>query len=122
MTLSRIGFACQFKHPQRELSLSELKALEGPLNPRTTTLRWMDSVSQAVAYAKLGEIVEHAQRLLDRRQRVEAVQLEQIDIVRPQPPQRRLLPFARRTRGPSRKARARAMARSIRASSAGFMT
>ena len=36
------------------------------------------------------ELVEHAQRLLDRRQRVEAVQLEQVDVIRPQPPQRRL--------------------------------
>eukprot|EP01034_Spumella_vulgaris_P043120 gene43120-53520_t len=36
------------------------------------------------------ELVEHAQGLLDRRQRVETVQLKQIDVVRPQPPQRRL--------------------------------
>ena len=59
MTLSRIGFACQFKHPQRELSLSELKALEGPLNPRTTTLRWMDTVAPQVARDRLLEVVLH---------------------------------------------------------------
>lgn len=59
MTLTRIGFACQFKHPQRELSVSELKALEGPLNPRTTTLRWMDTVSPQLARDKLIEVVLH---------------------------------------------------------------
>jgi UV DNA damage endonuclease len=55
----RIGFACMYRHPERELSLKELKALEGDYNPRTTTLRWMDSVTVQVARAKLLEIVEH---------------------------------------------------------------
>jgi UV DNA damage endonuclease len=48
-----------YRHPERALSLKELKALEGDYNPRTTTLRWMDSVSLQVARAKLLEIVEH---------------------------------------------------------------
>ena len=59
MPTRRIGFACQYRHGQRSLTLKELKALEGPLNPRTTTLRWMNSVTQAVAHAKLLEIAEH---------------------------------------------------------------
>jgi UV DNA damage repair endonuclease len=58
-----------YRHPERALSLKELKALEGGYNPRTTTLRWMDSVTLQVARGKLLEIVEHnlaAQiRLLD---------------------------------------------------------
>ncbi|MFK3972856.1 UV damage endonuclease UvsE [Pseudomonas sp. NPDC087358] len=69
MTLARIGFACQYRHHQRDLSLKELKALEGALNPRTTTLRWMDSVTAQVAGEKLRQVVEHnlqaQKRLLD---------------------------------------------------------
>jgi len=56
---SRIGFACMYRHPERGLSLKELKALEGDYNPRTTTLRWMDSVTPAEAQTKLLDIVEH---------------------------------------------------------------
>lgn len=59
MTTPRIGFACMYRHPERELSLKELKALEGAYNPRTTTLRWMDSVTLQVARDKLLDIVEH---------------------------------------------------------------
>ena len=55
----RIGFACQYRHSLRNLSLKELKAIEGPRNPRTTTLRWMDSVTQQVAHAKLLEVATH---------------------------------------------------------------
>ncbi|MFJ3467944.1 UV DNA damage repair endonuclease UvsE [Pseudomonas sp. NPDC090201] len=59
MSTPRIGFACMYRHPERALSLKELKALEGGYNPRTTTLRWMDSVTLQVAREKLLEIVEH---------------------------------------------------------------
>lgn len=59
MTHPRIGFACMYKHPERNLSVSALKLIEGPLNPRTTTLRWMDSVSPQVAQARLLEVVLH---------------------------------------------------------------
>lgn len=59
MNTPRIGFACMYRHPERELSLKALKALEGGYNPRTTTLRWMDSVTLAVAQEKLLDIVEH---------------------------------------------------------------
>lgn len=59
MTHPRIGFACQYKHPQRDQSVSGLKLLEGPFNPRTTTLRWMDGVAPQVARDKLLEVVLH---------------------------------------------------------------
>ncbi|MBA1293258.1 UV damage endonuclease UvsE [Pseudomonas lurida] len=59
MTHPRIGFACQYKHPDRVLSTSALKLIEGPFNPRTTTLRWMDSVDPGVARDKLVEVVTH---------------------------------------------------------------
>lgn len=59
MTHPRIGFACQYQHPERLLSASALKVIEGPFNPRTTTLRWMDSVTPQVARDKLVEVVTH---------------------------------------------------------------
>jgi len=59
MTHPRIGFACQYKHPDRELSPSALKLVETPFNPRTTTLRWMESVEPHVAREKLLEVVLH---------------------------------------------------------------
>ena len=59
MPVPRIGFACQYRHPDRSLSAGELKTIEAAFNPRTTTLRWMDSVAPAVAHEKLAEIVEH---------------------------------------------------------------
>jgi UV damage endonuclease UvdE len=69
MTHPRIGFACQYRHAQRNLAPGELKLIESAFNPRTTTLRWMDSVAPQVARDKLLEVIEHnlqAQlRLLD---------------------------------------------------------
>ncbi|MFL6535130.1 MAG: UV damage endonuclease UvsE [Pseudomonas sp.] len=59
MTHPRIGFACQYRHPDRGLSAAALKTIEAPFNPRTTTLRWMDSVSAQIARDKLLEIVTH---------------------------------------------------------------
>ncbi|MGY2289524.1 UV damage endonuclease UvsE [Pseudomonas sp. SDO528_S397] len=59
MSQPRIGFACQYHHPERDLSASELKLIEGPFNPRTTTLRWMDGVAPQVAHDKLIEIIHH---------------------------------------------------------------
>jgi UV DNA damage endonuclease len=59
MSHPRIGFACQYRHAQRDLSPVQLKAIESPLNPRTTTLRWMDSVAPHVAQARLMEVLEH---------------------------------------------------------------
>ena len=59
MTHPRIGFVCQYRHSERELSANALKLIEGPFNPRTTTLRWMESVTPQVARDKLVEIVTH---------------------------------------------------------------
>jgi UV damage endonuclease UvdE len=59
MSSARIGFACQYRHPQRSLALKELKLIESALNPRTTTLRWMDSVTVQVARERLLEVVAH---------------------------------------------------------------
>lgn len=59
MTHPRIGFACQYRHPDRTLTASELKLIEGPFNPRTTTLRWLDGVAPGVAHDKLVEIIRH---------------------------------------------------------------
>ena len=59
MTHPRIGFACQYRHPERGLSVSALKAIEGPFNPRTTTLRWMDGVAPQVARDRLLEVITH---------------------------------------------------------------
>ena len=65
----RIGFACMYRHPGHSDSLKELEAIERAFNPRSTTLRWLNSVSQEVAREKLDGIIEHnlaAQlRLLD---------------------------------------------------------
>ena len=59
MSSARIGFACQYRHPQRSLALKELKLIEAALNPRTTTLRWMDSVTADIARGRLLEVVTH---------------------------------------------------------------
>lgn len=65
----RIGFACMYRHPGHSESLKELEAIERAFNPRSTTLRWLNSVSQDIAREKLSGIIEHnlaAQlRLLD---------------------------------------------------------
>ena len=59
MPSARLGFACQYRHPDRDLPSAELKAIEAAFNPRSTTLRWMESVKPAVAEARLWEIIEH---------------------------------------------------------------
>jgi UV DNA damage endonuclease len=59
MNIPRIGFACQYRHSIRALSLAELKLIEGVYNPRTTTLRWMNSVATQVAYDKLQDVITH---------------------------------------------------------------
>lgn len=59
MNHPRIGFACQYRHAVRDLTAGELKLIEGPFNPRTTTLRWMDGVTPETARNKLIEVVTH---------------------------------------------------------------
>lgn len=56
---ARLGFACQYRHPHRTLPNKELEALERTYNPRTTTLRWINSTSVETARAKLLEVVKH---------------------------------------------------------------
>lgn len=55
----RIGFACMYCHPSRSESLKALEAIERAFNPRSTTLRWLNSVSQEVAREKLHAIIDH---------------------------------------------------------------
>lgn len=81
MTYPRIGFACMYRHPQRGLSVAELKAIESPFNPRTTTLRWMDSVAPQVARERLLDVVSHNL----------AAQLRLLDFVAELPPTLRML-------------------------------
>lgn len=57
--MPRLGFACQYRHPHRDLSIKTLETIERAFNPRTTTLRWLGSASQDAAAAKLLELVEH---------------------------------------------------------------
>ncbi|WP_263262743.1 UV DNA damage repair endonuclease UvsE [Pseudomonas sp. RIT-PI-S] len=59
MSEARLGFACMYRHPLRSLALKELEAIEKTFNPRTTTLRWINSVSVKVARDKLLQLVEH---------------------------------------------------------------
>ncbi|MFF7705977.1 UV damage endonuclease UvsE [Pseudomonas sp. NPDC007930] len=55
----RLGFACQYRHPQGSETLKEVEALQRGYNPRTTTLRWLGSVAASEAEAKLLGIIEH---------------------------------------------------------------
>ena len=55
----RIGFACMYRHAGHSESLKELEAIERAFNPRSTTLRWLNSVSQDVAREKLNGIIDH---------------------------------------------------------------
>ncbi|MGE7990673.1 UV damage endonuclease UvsE [Pseudomonas sp. NPDC089554] len=57
--MPRLGFACQYRHPHRDLSIKELEDIERSFNPRTTTLRWLSGASHEQAAAKLLELVEH---------------------------------------------------------------
>ena len=55
----KIGFACMYRHPGHSESLKELETIERAFNPRSTTLRWLNSVSQDAAREKLNGIIEH---------------------------------------------------------------
>ena len=57
--MPRLGFACQYRHPQRDLPPKVLETTERAYNPRTTTLRWMSSATPEAAAAKLLELVTH---------------------------------------------------------------
>lgn len=57
--MSKIGFACMYRHPGHSESLKELELIERAFNPRSTTLRWLGSVSPDQAQEKLHAIIEH---------------------------------------------------------------
>ncbi|AHL75573.1 UV damage repair endonuclease UvdE [Stutzerimonas stutzeri] len=77
----RIGFACMYRHPSHSESLKELETIERAFNPRSTTLRWLNSVSKEVAREKLNGIIEHNL----------AAQLRLLDYVGTLPPPLRML-------------------------------
>ena len=77
----KIGFACMYRHPGHSESLKELEAIERAFNPRSTTLRWLNSVSQEVAREKLDGIIEHNL----------AAQLRLLEYVETLPPPLRML-------------------------------
>ncbi|MGE6530086.1 UV DNA damage repair endonuclease UvsE [Pseudomonas sp. NPDC077382] len=77
----KIGFACMYRHPGHSESLKELEAIERAFNPRSTTLRWLTSVSQEAAREKLNTIIEHNL----------AAQLRLLEYVETLPPPLRML-------------------------------
>lgn len=77
----KIGFACMYRHPGHSKSLKELEAIERAFNPRSTTLRWLNSVSQDAAREKLNGIIEHNL----------AAQLRLLEYVESLPPPLRML-------------------------------
>ncbi len=68
MTVKRVGFACKFMHYDRTLKPKMLKEIEGPLNFRGTTIRWMREHLDE-AQERVYDIVEHnlnaTERLVD---------------------------------------------------------
>lgn len=68
MTIKRVGFACKFMHNDRTLKPKMLKEIEGPLNYRGTTIRWMRE-HQDEAQERVYDIVQHnlnaTERLID---------------------------------------------------------
>jgi|TARA_R110001606_G_scaffold135304_3_gene272306 UV DNA damage repair endonuclease len=68
MTIKRVGFACKFMHHDRTLKPKMLKEIEGPLNYRGTTIRWMREHLDE-AQERVYDIVEHnltsTERLVD---------------------------------------------------------
>lgn len=68
MTIKRVGFACKFMYNDRTLKPKMLKEIEGPLNYRGTTIRWMRE-HQDEAQERVYDIVQHnlnaTERLID---------------------------------------------------------
>ena len=55
----RIGFACKYMHPYRDLSNKELREIERPLNTRCTTVAWLNRQTREDAEQRLWELMEH---------------------------------------------------------------
>ena len=41
MTIKRVGFACKFMYSDQSLKPKALKEIQGPLNYRGTTIKWL---------------------------------------------------------------------------------
>ena len=54
----KIGFACKYVNPQRDIKPKQLKEIEQPLNCRATTVRWLNEHKQD-AEDKLWELMQH---------------------------------------------------------------
>ena len=68
MTIKRVGFACKFMHRDQSLKPKALKEIQGPLNYRGTTIKWLRE-NQDLAQERVYDIVEHnlnaTERLVD---------------------------------------------------------
>ena len=58
MTIKRVGFACKFMHSDQTLKPKALKEVQGPLNYRGTTIKWLRE-NQSEAQERVYDIVEH---------------------------------------------------------------
>ena len=54
----KIGFACKYVHPVRDIKPKQLKEIEQPLNCRATTVRWLNE-HKTEAEDRLWELMEH---------------------------------------------------------------
>jgi len=57
--VKRIGFACKYFHPDRDLKKKLLEEIERPLNCRATTITWLNRQTREVAEQRLWDIMEH---------------------------------------------------------------
>lgn len=56
--VKRIGFCCQWYHPDQNLKKKQLEELEGPYNTRATTVRWLNEHKEQ-AEEKLASVFKH---------------------------------------------------------------
>jgi UV DNA damage repair endonuclease len=80
MTIKRVGFACKFMHSDQTLKPKALKEVQGPLNYRGTTIKWLRE-NQSEAQERVYDIVEHNLAATER----------QIDYVSSLPIEQRML-------------------------------
>lgn len=57
--VNRIGYACKTLHHDQSLKPRQLKELEQPFNTRSTTVRWLNNQTRAVAEQRLWDLMEH---------------------------------------------------------------
>jgi len=80
MTIKRVGFACKFMHSDQSLKPKALKEVQGPMNYRGTTIKWLRE-NQSDAQERVYDIVEHNLAATER----------QIDYVSSLPLEQRML-------------------------------